>query len=118
MPNRLEIQLIDGFGARLAGQELVISAAPARLVLGYLALTPGLRESRAKLAAMIWEDSDDYRAQRNLRQLLYGLRADLAGHKDHKWDGLTADRSSLSLRPGSLQTDCGEIFAAPHRAPS
>lgn len=112
MPNRLKLQLIDGFSAQLTGRELVISAAPARLVLGYLALTPGLRESRAKLAAMIWEDSDDYRARRNLRQLLYGLRADLAGQKDHKWDGLMADRTSVSLRADGLQTDCDEIFEA------
>ncbi len=108
MPNRLRLQLIDGLNAELAGQQLVISSAPARLVLGYLALAPGLRESRAKLAAMIWEESDDYRARRNLRQLLYGLRSDLG----HQWAGLDADRTSLSLRGDSLQTDVDEIFEA------
>ena len=104
----LKLQLIDGLRASVAGRALTISSAPARLALGYLALSPGKSESRAKLAAMIWEESDDYRARRNLRQLLYGLRADLG----RDWDGLETDRSRVTLRPDAVQTDCEEILDA------
>ncbi|WP_282610497.1 BTAD domain-containing putative transcriptional regulator [Pelagibius sp. Alg239-R121] len=111
--NQLYLQLIDGFQARVSGtglaaSDLPITSAPARLALGYLALSPGKTESRAKLAAMIWEDSDDYRARRNLRQLLYGLRADLG----RSWDGLKAGRSDVTLQSDVILTDCDEIIEA------
>lgn len=102
----LHLTLIDRFSVCIDGRELTISSAQARLVLGYLALSPSQSESRAKLAAMIWEESDEERARRNLRQLLYGLRADLASH----WDGLQADRSTLSLRSGSFGCDVKDIL--------
>ena len=73
----------------------------SRLILAYLALTPRKIESRSKLAAIVWEESEEDRARRNLRQALHSLRTELGGI----WDGIEADRSSVWFHSGSIVSD-------------
>lgn len=103
--NTLHLRLIGDFAGSIGERPVQISLAAGRALLGYLALCPRKTESRSKLAATLWEDSEEHRARRNLRQVLHNLRADL----DEHWDGLEADRSTVSLRAGSLVTDLDRI---------
>ncbi|MCR9139603.1 MAG: hypothetical protein NXI27_26640 [Alphaproteobacteria bacterium] len=101
----LHLQLIGAFECKLDDGPVRLSLAASQLLLGYLALCPRKTESRAKLAATLWEESEEHRARRNLRQVLHNLRADCDG----TWDGLEADRSTISLRSGGLETDLDRI---------
>lgn len=103
--NTLDLQLIGDFAGSIGEHSVQLSLAAGRSLLGYLALCPRKTESRSKLAATLWEDSEEHRARRNLRQVLHNLRADFEG----RWNGLEADRSSVSLRPGSVETDLDRI---------
>ena len=102
----LRFKLIDDFSVIDDGHEVNISSGPARQALCYLALSPGKTESRSKLAAMIWENSSEQHARRNLRQLLYTVRSDL-GERGH---GLKSDRSSVMLQANSFTSDFEEIL--------
>lgn len=99
------LQLIGDFSCSLGDSPMRISLAAGQLLLGYLALCPRKTESRSKLAATLWEESEEHRARRNLRQVLHNLRADFDG----RWDGLEADRSTVSLRLGSIETDLDRV---------
>src|SRR5262249_30288196 len=46
-------------------------------LFAYLALHPGLLQSRERLAFLFWPDSTEAQAQTNLRQLLHHLRSAL-----------------------------------------
>lgn len=106
--NPLRLELIDVFRVSAGGGEVTLSSAAGRLVLGYLALCAGKSESRSKLAAVIWEDSDEFRARRNLRQVLHHLRSDL----DMSWEVLVANRSVVSLEASRCVSDFEELVAA------
>jgi DNA-binding SARP family transcriptional activator/TolB-like protein len=102
----LRLQLIGDFGVAAGGCDVRLTLTAGQLVLGYLALCPRKTESRSKLAATLWEESEEYRARRNLRQVLHSLRTDFAG----LWDGIEADRSTVSVRHGSIVSDLDEIL--------
>ncbi len=102
----LSLQLIGEFAVSTGGQDVRLSLSANRQVLGYLCLCPRKSESRSKLAAIVWEDSTEDRARGNLRQALHSLRTDLRG----RWDGIEADRLSVSLRVGSVVTDHDRVL--------
>lgn len=72
-----------------------------RALLAYLALNPRRRESRERLAALLWGDKVDDSARRSLRQSIAGLRKaldDAAGailHKDS--DPLVFDDAAFEV---------------------
>src|SRR4029453_17302252 len=75
----LVFNLLGGFEARLnAGPPLTLSTKTGQALLAYLALTPGQRHSRDKLAALLWEDRPDQQARTSLRQTLAVLRKSLS----------------------------------------
>lgn len=104
-PETLTLRLFGSFEADLGGRDLPLGSATQRSVLAYLALTPDRREDRGRLAAMIWEASDDSRARQNLRQALHSL-----GRLFGAWDGLRADRTAVALDPGRVATDLGHVL--------
>jgi DNA-binding SARP family transcriptional activator len=99
---------VDLFGAvRVwrAGQEIALGSAPARCLLGYLALSRGHGEDRGRLAATLWDATDDARARQNLRQTLHVIGATLG----KRWPGISADRFKVALEPG-VSTDIGNVL--------
>lgn len=74
---RLTLRLLGGVRLEQAGSEIGAPRGATRRALAYLALQPDLGETRSRLAAMLWEDCDQSRALRNLRQLLYAARREL-----------------------------------------
>jgi TolB-like protein len=55
-----------------AGENALPRPRKTRGLLAYLCLTPGKRASRSRLAALLWDKTDDL-ARRSLRQALYDL---------------------------------------------
>jgi predicted ATPase/DNA-binding SARP family transcriptional activator len=70
----LDIRLLGKFEIQLDDQPVEISSRPARLLLAYLVLTRGVQHPREKLAGVLWPDSSEANARKNLRQALWHLR--------------------------------------------
>ena len=98
---------------RLGSGDPLALSSKAQALLAYLAVRPGRRHSRDKLAALLWPNAGDEHARHSLRQTLVTLRRALgtrailvADHRDVALDGsaldvdvvrfeaLTAERSS------------------------
>ena len=72
MTTGIELKLLGSFSlADETGEAIRLSSAKAQGLLAYLALNPGQRHSRAKLATLLWGRHDDVHARNNLSQCLY-----------------------------------------------
>ncbi len=108
-PQGLGIALLRPMRLIWNGAELRIGSRPGRQLLGYLALTPAMAESRERLAALIWGETGETAARQNLRQSLYDLRTQLPPPVR---DLIVADRDRVALDRGRLVTDEGVLLAA------
>jgi predicted ATPase/DNA-binding SARP family transcriptional activator len=70
----LEIRLLGAFELKENGEKIEISSRPARILLAYLLLHRGTEHPREKLAGLLWPDSSEDNARKNLRQALWRLR--------------------------------------------
>ena len=71
----LRLRLLGSFELRGPGDRpLKITARKTRALLAFLALQNGTRQSRERLAALLWEDADAELARSSLRQALTALR--------------------------------------------
>ena len=86
----LNIQLFGEFAIFEDGRgEINPPAKKAQALLAYLALNPDRRQTRDKLATLLWGDRFDEQARRSLRQCLLAMRK-----------GLGADGSSVVVADG------------------
>jgi DNA-binding SARP family transcriptional activator len=73
------VRLLGGFEARREGRVLEgFQTQKARALLAYLLLHRDRAVLRGGLASLLWPDESEARAQRNLRQAVYNLRATIA----------------------------------------
>ena len=71
----LQLVLLGGFQACSPIEGVItLPVKKAQALLAYLALHPGQRHLRDKLAALLWEDSSEAQARHSLRQVLVCLR--------------------------------------------
>jgi DNA-binding SARP family transcriptional activator len=72
----VRVALLGGFEARLAsGPQLRLPTKKAQALLAYLAMRPGHRHSRDKLASLLWGDKRDEQARDGLRHALVTAEA-------------------------------------------
>jgi TolB-like protein/DNA-binding SARP family transcriptional activator len=72
---RWSLRLFGGFELRTAtGERVALPGKRERLLLAYLALTRTHRQTRAKLAVLLWGDAANETTIDNLRTCLWGLR--------------------------------------------
>lgn len=102
---KLELTLIGGFTARIGSREVFENQTASRNFLSYLALAPKMTETRSKLATFLWENSDETRSRRNLRQQLFRIRSELGTD----WPGLIIQRETVGLDPKYVKSDAAEI---------
>lgn len=91
----LEIRLLGKFEIRLDDQPIEVSSRPARLLLAYLVLTRAVNHPRDRLAGVLWPDSSETNARKNLRQALWHLRKAI----DDTY--FSADASSIAFNTAS-----------------
>src|SRR5215470_13983477 len=70
----LELVLLGGFQVRVAGRVIDVPGRKERALLAFLALPPGERRSRDRLAGLLWGDRGDKQAGDSLRQAMLRLR--------------------------------------------
>jgi DNA-binding SARP family transcriptional activator len=104
--DRVEIRLLGGFEVRLSsGSRLVLPTAKSRALLAYLAMPPERMHLREKLAALLWGDVPDARAQDSLRHAISGLRQAL----QHRADVVVTESSNVGLSGDLVSVDAAEF---------
>jgi DNA-binding SARP family transcriptional activator len=96
----VSLVLLGGFEARLGSGEPLSLSSKAQALLAYLAVQPGRRHARDKLATLLWPNADDEHARQSLRQALVTLRSALRPHAI-----LLADHRDASLEGPGLDVD-------------
>jgi DNA-binding SARP family transcriptional activator len=91
----LEIRLLGQFNLRQQGEPIEIASRPAKTLLAYLLLTRGKHHPRERLAGLLWPESMESNARKNLRQALWNLRKSI----DESY--LLADTVSIAFAPTS-----------------
>jgi len=97
-----ELVLLGGFQARAAGRVIDVPGRKERALLALLALPPGERRSRHRLAGLLWGDRGDKQAGDSLRQAILRLRKafDLVQPLP-----LLTDRGSVTLDRAAVAVD-------------
>jgi DNA-binding SARP family transcriptional activator len=104
----LRIRLLGALGLEIDGDELTPpDGRPARGLLGWLALHPGLH-ARSRVAAALWPDTLDSSARGNLRGALFNLRSALGPSGAA---ALVATREQVGFEPGAVWVDAVEFDA-------
>ena len=91
----LEIRLLGQFDLRQEGITIEISSRPAKTLLAYLLLTGGTHHPRERLAGLLWPESTERNARKNLRQALWHLRKSIGERY------LIADTESIAFSSSS-----------------
>lgn len=99
---RLELRLLGGLDVRVDGARAVLPTRHCGLLLAYLAVNPGMSESRERLATLLWGERADEQARASLRQTLYRLKEPLEGVEPAP---LVSDPRSVSLAESLVRCD-------------
>ena len=101
--SRLDIRLLGGFDARIAGQPIQgFESQKVRALFAFLACQQERGASRDQLAGLLWGEKSDEAARRNLRQALHNLRLACA-ETDPEAEVLLAAQGQLCIHP---ELDC------------
>jgi DNA-binding SARP family transcriptional activator len=108
---RLNLVLFDGFQATMGARPVVLPLKKAQALLAFLALAPGQRHSRERLAALLWGDATDEQARNSLRQTLFAIRTALGRASSYY---VASDPATVWLEPNTVDVDVltFERFAA------
>ena len=105
----LQVQLLGGCEFRdRSGRRLPLTARKCRALLAFLALQQGQPQSREKLAALLWEESDGESARTSLRQALSAIRRSLPA-RAHSL--LRADPLQVALDAAEIEVDVAQLRA-------
>jgi len=103
----LRLRLLGSFELRGPGDRpLPITARKTRALLAYLALQDGARQSRERLAALLWEEADAELARSSLRQSLAALRRALPTRLQACLD---ADAQEVALDLAQVEVDVRSV---------
>lgn len=104
---RLVIELFGPLAIRYGERDVIIVGRKARALIGYLALSDRLEETRDSIVGLLWGESDQDHARGSLRQALAEVRRAL---KAVDFDGLRADRLSIGFDRASVSVDLADVI--------
>ena len=93
----LQVRLLGQFDVRLDGKRVAISSRAGQSLFAYLTLTAGTSHRREKLAGIIWPNTTDENARKNLRQELWRIRKALSTQASTKGNYLLTDDLTLKF---------------------
>src|SRR5512144_204686 len=97
----LQIRLLGQFDVRLDGKRVVIPSRAAQSLLAYFALTAGTAHRREKLAGILWPDTSDENARKNLRHELWRIRKAISAPKSDRNEYLIAEDLTITFNPNA-----------------
>jgi DNA-binding SARP family transcriptional activator/Tfp pilus assembly protein PilF len=110
------LKLLGGFALIGAdGEGLALPTRKDRLLLAYLALTPGRAQDRGRLAGMLWADRGESQARDSLRQSIAALKQ---AFRAIGIDPLQADRDAIALKPDGVEVDALRFVALVETSPA
>src|SRR6266511_2771337 len=93
----LQIRLLGQFDIRMDGKRVTIPSRAGQSLLAYLTLTAGTAHRREKLAGILWPDTTNENARKNLRQELWRIRKGISTQQTTKSEYLIADEITLKF---------------------
>lgn len=82
-----------------SGKEIPLTSRRGKVLLAYLARSPGLARSREEIMALLWSERAEAQARGSLRQVLTGLRRELGSQAK----ALYADNERVALVPEQIE---------------
>jgi DNA-binding SARP family transcriptional activator/TolB-like protein len=113
MTLRPQLSLFGPVSLRSAGREMRIKSLKLRGMLGYLALTESLLETREKLVGLLWSESGEAQARAVLRQVIRELREVFV---EADCDGLRISAHEIGLARDALDVDVWIVAQAAEAA--
>jgi DNA-binding SARP family transcriptional activator len=96
------LSLFGSVSLYVGDREVALIGRKACALVAYLALTPGMRESRDRLAGLLWSETENAKARSSLRQTLHIVRK--AFHKEGL-AGALMDNPYVRLDSSAFATD-------------
>jgi len=93
----LQIRLLGQFDIRMDGKRVTIPSRAGQSLLAYLVLTAGIPHRREKLAGIIWPETTEENARKNLRQELWRIRKAVSAQSSKDGEYLLADEFTLKF---------------------
>lgn len=98
---KCRIDLLGGFRLVVGPYVPRLKNRKSQALIAYLALCPNYRETRQRLAGLLWSESDEVHARASLRQTLRDLRVLTAEHRIDLLD-LSTDMVSLKVENATV----------------
>jgi WD40 repeat protein/class 3 adenylate cyclase len=106
----LQVRLLGQFDIRVDGKRVTIPSRAGQSLLAYLMLTVGTAHRREKLAGILWPDTTDENARKNLRQELWRIRKAISTGQPAEKEYLLADEITLTFnRESEYWLDVSQI---------
>jgi class 3 adenylate cyclase/DNA-binding SARP family transcriptional activator/tetratricopeptide (TPR) repeat protein len=105
----LRISLFGPSSLQVADRDIRLRSLKARAMLGYIALSATLQESRERLVGLLWSEAEEDKARATLRQLLHDLRGTLAQAGYH---GLRVGAREIGLDRETIEVDVWAVIGA------
>ena len=80
-PLPVRVRLLDDPVLYIGDRQLPLTSRKAKALVAYLVLAPDMRESRERLAGLLWSESEDEKARACLRQLFRDSTKRRAPHR-------------------------------------
>jgi DNA-binding SARP family transcriptional activator/TolB-like protein len=110
LPPLLQLSLFGPVSLRCDGHEIRIKSLKLQAILGYIALSESMLETRERLVGLLWSESGEAQARAVLRQVIRELREIFA---DAGGNGLRINPHEVGLERGTVDVD---VWAVVHAA--
>ena len=105
----LQLSLFGPVSLRSDGREIRIKSLKLRAILGYIALSESLLETRERLVGLLWSESEEGHARAVLRQVIRELREIFA---DAGCDGLRISSHEIGFDREAVAVDVWAVVRA------
>ena len=105
----LQLSLFGPVSLRRDGREIRIKSVKLRAILGYIALSEPLQETRERLVGLLWSESGEAQARAVLRQVIRELRDVFV---DAGSDGLHVSPHDIGFERGAIEVDVWAVIRA------
>jgi DNA-binding SARP family transcriptional activator/TolB-like protein len=106
----LQLSLLGPVSLRCDGREIRIKSLKLQAILGYIALSESMLETRERLVGLLWSESGEAQARAVLRQVIRELREVFA---EAGSDGLRINSHEVGFERGAIDVD---VWAVVHAA--
>jgi DNA-binding SARP family transcriptional activator len=112
LPSSAEILRLRTIGKcelRIGEQQIAVSGRKSRALIGYLALSDTLQESRERVVGLLWSESTEEHARASLRQTVHEVRE---AFQRAGFAGFNADKLTVALDRARIQVDIADALGA------